>query len=402
MRFGEPDLRLAAAARERRALHLLVGAAGVLLASAVGVAAQVPFIPNNIVTSTVPKNGDLNPYGVALVPADFPPGGTIARFDILVSNFNNSKNLQGTGTTIIKYTPNPGKAIAPPGAASVFFQSADPKVTGLDTGLNVLRRGFVLCAFLPSADGSFMTHTAGGILVVDKKGRPVSTIAASKTNLLNSPWDMTIFDQGATALAFVSNVGAANNHGFVVRLNLSVSRSAVTVNSATMIASGYMARPNAAGFVTGPTGLVFDPVTHILYVASTKDNAVFAVQHADTRNSSGGPGIMIFNDMDVLHGPLGMAQAPNGDLIVANSDLFNPVNGDPTHPSEYVEFTKNGTKPGNFVDQFNIDVLTGGAFGIAVGTAGPDNAPRLVVVDDAQNNINIFTGLPPAINAASR
>jgi hypothetical protein len=284
----------------------------------------------------------------------------------------------------------------------VFFQSAAATVTGLDTGLNVLRRGFVLCAFLPSTDGTFKTHTPGGVLVLDKSGKLVSTIAASSTNQLDSPWDMTVFDQGATALAFVSNVGAANNHGFVVRLDLSVSSSAVTVASATIVASGYMARPNPVGFVTGPTGLVFDPVTHILYVASTKDNAVFAVRNADTRKSSGGPGIMIFNDMDVLHGPLGMAQATNGDLIAANSDLFNPVNGDPAHPSEYVEFTKNGTKPGSFVDQFNIDVATGGAFGIAVGTAGPDNAPRLVVVDDAQNDINIFTGLPPSISAANQ
>ena len=69
-------------------------------------ASERPFLPKTIVSSTVPENGDVNPYGVAIVPAGFPSGGTIAPGDVLVSNFNNSDNLQGTGTTIIKFTPN--------------------------------------------------------------------------------------------------------------------------------------------------------------------------------------------------------------------------------------------------------------------------------------------------------
>src|SRR5947209_3024775 len=55
--------------------------------------------------STVPANGDVNPYGVAFVPASFPGGGVLNPGDVLVSNFNNSKNLQGTGTTIVRVTP---------------------------------------------------------------------------------------------------------------------------------------------------------------------------------------------------------------------------------------------------------------------------------------------------------
>ena len=35
------------------------------------------FIPDIIISSTVPGNGDLNPYGVAFVPPGFPSGGTI-------------------------------------------------------------------------------------------------------------------------------------------------------------------------------------------------------------------------------------------------------------------------------------------------------------------------------------
>jgi hypothetical protein len=64
------------------------------------------FLPKLVNSSTVPASGDLNPYGVAFVPQGFPSGARIAAGDVLVSNFNNSSNVQGTGTTIIQLTPS--------------------------------------------------------------------------------------------------------------------------------------------------------------------------------------------------------------------------------------------------------------------------------------------------------
>src|SRR6516165_2985228 len=98
----------------------------------------LPF--QTITVSTVPSNGDVNPYGVAFVPADFPAGGLLNPGDLLVSNFNNNQNIQGTGTTIIKVSPN--------GQTSLFFQGAAP--LGLSTGLAVLKAGFVLVAHCPT------------------------------------------------------------------------------------------------------------------------------------------------------------------------------------------------------------------------------------------------------------
>ncbi len=49
-------------------------------------------------TSTVPANGDVNPYGVAVVPTTT---GALVANNVPISNFNNSANLQGTGTTIV-------------------------------------------------------------------------------------------------------------------------------------------------------------------------------------------------------------------------------------------------------------------------------------------------------------
>src|SRR6516165_9556997 len=101
--------------------------------------------------STVPTNGDVNPYGVAFVPANFPRGGTLNPGDILVSNFNNNQNLQGTGTTITRITPG--------GQTSTFFQG--PPGLGLTTALGILQKGYVIVGNLPTADGTPATVQQG-------------------------------------------------------------------------------------------------------------------------------------------------------------------------------------------------------------------------------------------------
>src|SRR5271155_3136285 len=57
-------------------------------------------------TSTVPDNGDLNPYAIVVAPVS---AGKIRKDDVLVTNFNNVSNLQGTGGTIIDYNPTTKK-----------------------------------------------------------------------------------------------------------------------------------------------------------------------------------------------------------------------------------------------------------------------------------------------------
>jgi hypothetical protein len=101
--------------------HIVCGVVGALFLLAAAPAHAEQFLPDLIHSSTVPANGDLNPYGVAFVPSGFPTKGSkLNPGDVLVSNFNNGSNLQGTGTTIISLTPN--GEVAPSGTASVFFQ----------------------------------------------------------------------------------------------------------------------------------------------------------------------------------------------------------------------------------------------------------------------------------------
>ncbi|MGA9890177.1 MAG: hypothetical protein WBQ31_21930, partial [Candidatus Acidiferrales bacterium] len=102
------------------------------------------------ITSTVPSNGDVNPYGIVRVPRTT---GRLTAGDILISNFNGSGNLQGTGITIVE--------IAPSGGLTVFAQinaatlpGSCPGGVGLTTALTVLRTGWVIVGSLPTADGT--------------------------------------------------------------------------------------------------------------------------------------------------------------------------------------------------------------------------------------------------------
>jgi hypothetical protein len=338
--------------------------------------ADRPFLPHVIVSSTIPANGDLNPYGIAFVPKGFPAGGPLAPGDILVSNFNNSGNLQGTGTTIIKLTPDgtvaPSVAVGQNGNAVTFFQGQQ---VGLTTALGVLGRGFVVVGNVPTTDGTANTLSQGALQVVDRNGNLVSTL--SDATFLDSPWDLTVHDNGTQAQIFVSNVLS----GTVSRLDVSVGASTVTVLNKILIATGYKHEPNAAALIVGPTGLAFDEAADVLYVASTDDNAIFAVPHAGTATHPVVRGTPVFADPH-LHGPLGLAFAPGGHLLTANGDAINP---DPTHPSEIVEFTKSG----EFVREFNLDAGADAAFGIAT-VLSDDAALNFAVVNDNTNGVAVY------------
>jgi len=331
---------------------------------------QDPILPNlgntpEQVVTTVASNGDLNPYGVAFVPQDIKPGGVLQPGDILVSNFNNSANAQGTGTTIVR--------ISPDGQHSDFFDGAAG--LGLTTALAVLKSGFVLVGNVPAPNG---TAQQGSLLILDSNGKLVGQLSDSA--LLNGPWDLAVNDQGHEVQVFVSNVLS----GTVTRIDMEVPKGGVPkVESETQIASGYMIRTDPNALVVGPTGLAFDPQRDVLYVASTGDNAIYAIPNAAQSHKDHGTGKLIVQDDVHLHGPLGLVIAPNGDLIAANGDAQNP---DPNNPNELVEYTRKG----EFVGQFQVDPGNGGgAFGIALSSA--DGELRFAAVDDNTNTLHVWT-----------
>ena len=191
--------------------------------------------------------------------------------------------------------------------------------------------------------------------------------------------DMAVYDFGGGKIdAFIAN----GLSGAITRFDMTISNGALTVQSKTTIASGYLFQCDPVTFVDAPTGLVYDPKKDILYVASTVDNAVFAVSKASQRDDDGGTGKVIYQDPTHLHGALAMAAAPNGDLLVSNNDA---INGDPKQPSEIVEFTLTG----HFVKQLSVDPAQGGSFGLNVLSTGLTS--RFAAVDDNQSTLSIWT-----------
>jgi DNA-binding beta-propeller fold protein YncE len=328
------------------------------------------FIPKLVNSSTIPANGDLNPYGVAFVPEDFPTGGVVSAGDVLVSNFNDNTNAQGRGTTIIKLAP--GGTLAPPGNAVTFFAS---KLPGLSTALGVLRAGFVIVGNVPTTDGTFATIGKGALQVIDRHGKWLATW--TDPILLDGPWDLALDDDGPKAHIFVSNVG----NGTVSRLDVGVSSGGLTLLKKVAIAHGYTHVPNMAALVLGPTGLAFDDRNDTLYVASTADNAVYKIANASSSTNSVNRGSLVFASSH-LRGPLALRFAPNTHLLAANGDA---VNADTLHPSEIVEFTRSG----EFVGEYNVDASQGGAFGI--DTVVRDEPPfNYAVVDDVTNSLSVY------------
>jgi hypothetical protein len=326
-----------------------------------------------LTVSTVPSNGDVNPYGVAFVPEGFPTGGTLNPGDLLVSNFNNWNNIQGTGTTIIDIPASGQQPFA-------FFQGIAP--LGLSTGLAVLKSGFVLVANCPTNNQSPVPGAAqGSLLLIDRNGNLVNNFIS---NEIQGPWDFSVYDQGGTVWVFVSN----SINGTVSRIELVFDGGNFSIKSAATIASGYTHRVDPVTFEVAPTGSAYDSQTGVLYVASTGDNAVYAIANALNVRGTHGMGKAIYADQVHLHGALAMVFGPNGNLLVSNSDGINP---DPNQPSEIVEFTVTG----QFIGEFSVDPNSGGAFGLKA-TKVSDNSYRFAAVDDNQNTITIWT-----LNAAN-
>jgi len=344
----------------------LTGTAGLMLAG--DAPARVTI---STVASTVPYNGDLNPYGVAIVPKTT---GNLTQGHILVSNFNNSYNLQGTGTTIMDISPN--------GTANLFAQISSlpgycPGGVGLTTALVVLRAGWVIVGSLPTTDGTSATAKAGCLIVLNAWGTVVETITDST---INGPWDMTALDSGSSADLFVTSVlngtvaggGYVVNKGTVLRIALGLTGSTPTVQSITTIGSGFAERTDPAALVIGPTGVALAK-DGTLYVADSLNNRIAAISDATSRYSSAGTGTTVVAG-GALNDPLGLTIQPyTGDIVAANGNngLIVIISPSGYQLSKFL-LDKTGTPPG-----------AGALFGLVPAAGG------LFYVDDASNTLNL-------------
>ena len=333
------------------------------------------FLPPPAATvSTVPQNGDVNPYGTAFARLytddhrESVGNQVLQPGDLLVSNFNNNQNLQGTGTTIVRVDAH--------GQQSLFFQGST-QYAGLSAALGILNDGTVLVGNLKTADGTSNTATAGGLQIISPSGMLLNVIT---NTAIDGPWGMAINERDRSADVFISNV----LNGTITRLTFRHDRGVLTLEKSTVIATGLNHRGDPAALELGPSGMLYSGWNDTLYFASSIDNAVYKIEHASTVGAGEAVPVLLIQDQVHLHGPIDMAVTPNGHLLVANSD---GTNADQNQPSELVEYAADGT----FVAQFSVDANNGGAFGIA--TQGLGLATRLAAVDDNANSVTIHTEL---------
>jgi hypothetical protein len=367
-------------ARAVGALAALLACA--LLAPGAAGAFDHPFIGSftkvSSVGSTVPSNGDLNPYGIVNVATS---AGKLVAGDILISNFNNAGspptgNLQGTGSTIVQLTPS--------GHLSLFAQikPADlppgscPGGVGLTTALAILPQGYVVVGSLPTTNGMAATAQAGCLIVLNSSGHPVETISGTP---INGPWDMTSVAQGQNATLFVTNVLNGTvasgekpvDEGTVVRIRVHIRNNhPPKVGPPTVIANGFPERTDPAALVIGPTGVALGE-EGILYVADTLGNRIAAVPNALDRQTPLGAGGTTVALGGYLNNPLGMALAPNGDVLTANANDGNIVETTPAG----AEFQPVDTGAGG-----------GGLFGLTVAPS----FKGVYLVDDAENTLALL------------
>jgi len=353
------------------AAGLLVGTAG--SASAAGFPAFVgPLHRTSVIASTVPANGDVNPYGVAVIPRST---GDLFRGNVLVSNFNNKANVQGTGTTIVEVTPS--------GHQWVFAKinrnlRSCPGGVGLTTALTALRSGWVIVGSLPTRKGAI--SGPGCLIVLDQWGHVRETFTGGG---INGPWDMGSLDLGSQAVLFVTNVlnGTVAAHGKVVfggtvlRLVIKIPHFGLPfIWFDTTIGSGFPERLDPAALVIGPTGVGLG-AHGVLYVADTLRNRIAAIPNAVFRAFSAGTGFTVTRGHHLV-GPLGLVIAPNGNILTVNSGNGNLVEVTPFGAQIAVRrLDSSGSPPG-----------AGALFGLAV----VPGHRAVYYVDDATNTLNLL------------
>ena len=330
---------------------------------------SLPFLQgikkHTTLTTTVPDNGDQNPYALAVAPVS---AGSVKAGDLLIDNFNNAANLQGLGSTIVNYHPDSKQL-------TLFAQLPRdlhncPGGVGLSTAMTMLKSGWVIVGSTPSNDGTTDTKGAGCLVVLDPNGKVADVWSGAD---INDPWgNMAVIDRGDKATLFVSNagfgVGSAKgnppvmNQSTVLRLELDIpAGKPPIITSRTVVASGFGEQADKGVFLIGPTGLALGKDDK-LYVSDALGNRISEIWDATTRTTSAGIGRTLTHDGMLLR-PLAMTTTPQGHLLVTNGSNGKVVEIDPETGKQlvarWINTNKAMTPPGN-----------GNLFGITMNAAG--------------------------------
>jgi hypothetical protein len=313
---------------------------------------------NTITTigSTVdPINGDQNPYGLDIARVSV---GKLLAGDLVICNFNNAANVQGTGTTIVALRPHPG--------ATPVRIAQNPALNGCDE-----------VALGPNDDIWASAFSANDNPIVSPAGKLVSTLPGG-------PWrhpfgEVFAPHDGPFGEAAFYETNAAD--GSIVRINLH-EEGPPTFD---VIATGFAVNGGPPGSILGPSGLLYDRENDRLFIVDGANNTVVLFRHVSTipaggitvnGTTFGGPfrrrARLVFSGPP-LNGPISAALLPDDHLVIGNTL-------DPAGENLMIEITPHGT----LLDVKNVDTGAAGAiFGmVACGTR--DN-PIIYFNDDNDN-----------------
>jgi hypothetical protein len=336
---------------------------------------QHPFL-----TSSIPPNGDVNPYAVIVAPVSM---GSLEKDDVLFDNFNNSANLQGAGSTIMRYRPSSKETTR---FSQLSHSVKDcPGGIGLSAAMTMLKSGWIIVGSTPSRDGTTASKGDGCLLVLDSTGHPVATWSGP---LINGPWgNIATVDHGDHATLFITMAGfgvpspeqidpatqlpTVVHQATVLRLELSIApNQPPVITRQTVIGDGFAQRADRGGFLFGPTGLALGKDDR-LYVTNGLDDEITVISNASTRTESQGKG-RVLTQHGLLAGPLAMVMTPAGHLLVNNGRNGQIVEIDPTTGKQlgahWLNSDEAQSPPGN-----------GNLFGLALT---PDGKGLYYVEDD--------------------
>jgi hypothetical protein len=308
-----------------------------------------------------PINGDQNPYGLDVAKID---AGKLKRGDLVVCNFNNSANVQGTGTTIVALHPRVGS-------------------TPLHITQNASLNGCTEVALGSTDDIWASAFSANDNPIVGPDGTLFTTLAGGPWH---GPFGQTFAPHAGpfgVAAFYESNAG----DGSIVRINITAG-GAFTFD---VIATGFPVNHGVPGSILGPSGLQYDCKHDRLFIVDGTNNALYSFRHVSTipagsitvsGTTFSGPfrkrAKLIFMGPP-LNGPISSALFFNGHLALGNT-------GDPTGKNLMVEITPHG----KVLDVKNVDTGAGAAiFGMVATGEGHDT--KLYFNDDNDNTVRVLT-----------
>jgi DNA-binding beta-propeller fold protein YncE len=338
---------------------------------------RLDALVNREVGSTVPANGDTNPYGVAVVPFS---SGKLVKGDVLVANFNNSNGTAGAGTTVVQIDPATG-------SQQLFYQGQHTVVGPVGIAINPTKDIVWLGDFGPANSSGVWDGAHANVDVISPAGKLLATYdnQTTQSGIFNGVWGMAFSDIDGHVSFYWPNAGDGTTGawgGTVWQLHPLAGVNGQPLQSSYTLLGGGFAYQNMPGTTAataaGPEGVAWDADNHTLYVTDDMSNEIVAIRGL-SGDGAGTYMSRVVASGGMLDAPQGIAVDPaDGDLLVVNGAGNNDL----------LEFTPEGRLVAH------RDLLPGEAPGALFGLAATRHGDRLTIYygDDDTNTLWSLSG----------